>query len=70
MRIARRAMARATGTGWSLRRLRERVPSFIGNLLWGTGLFSQIAWPLYVALRATQGLGSGCQRAGNLVFCT
>ena len=25
MHIARRAMARATGTGWSLRRLRERV---------------------------------------------
>jgi len=26
MHIARRAMARATGTGWSPRRLRERVP--------------------------------------------
>ena len=26
MHIARRAMARVTGTGWSLRRLRERVP--------------------------------------------
>lgn len=26
MHIARRAMARATGTGWSLRRLRARVP--------------------------------------------
>ena len=25
MHIARRAMAQATGTGWSLRRLRERV---------------------------------------------
>lgn len=25
MHIARRAMARATNTGWSLRRLRERV---------------------------------------------
>ena len=25
MHIARRAMARVTGTGWSLRRLRERV---------------------------------------------
>lgn len=25
MHVARRAMARATGTGWSLRRLRERV---------------------------------------------
>jgi hypothetical protein len=25
MHIARRTMARATGTGWSLRRLRERV---------------------------------------------
>ena len=25
MHIARRAMAKATGTGWSLRRLRERV---------------------------------------------
>jgi len=25
MHIARRAMAHATGTGWSLRRLRERV---------------------------------------------
>jgi low temperature requirement protein LtrA len=28
------------------------VPSIIGNLLWGTGLFSQIGWPLYLAVRA------------------
>ena len=27
------------------------VPSILGNLLWGTGLFSQIVWPLYVAVR-------------------
>lgn len=27
------------------------VPSVVGNLIWGTGLFSQIAWPLYLALR-------------------
>jgi len=27
------------------------VPSVVGNLFWGTGLFSQIAWPLYRALR-------------------
>ncbi|AUH34436.1 low temperature requirement protein A [Paracoccus tegillarcae] len=27
------------------------IPSIIGNLLWGTALFSQIAWPLYRAIR-------------------
>ncbi len=31
MHIACRAMARATGTGWSLRRLRERVPRAAAN---------------------------------------
>ncbi len=27
------------------------VPSIVGNLVWGTGLFSQIAVPLYLAVR-------------------
>lgn len=27
------------------------VPSLVGNLLWGIGLFSQIAWPLHATVR-------------------
>ncbi|WP_235859788.1 hypothetical protein [Tranquillimonas rosea] len=27
------------------------VPAIIGNLLWGIGLFSEVAWPLRLAVR-------------------
>ena len=31
------------------------VPSILGNFLWGAGLFSQIGWPLFLAVRERRG---------------
>lgn len=40
----------------------QYVPSIIGNLIWGTALFSQVAWPLWQAYRKFR--ADGAAQAG------